>query len=233
VIESNRLHKNKYDYSESEFTDVSTRIKIKCPIHGIFIQLPYNHLAGKGCAECKRVKMLSGIERFILKSIGVHGEKYDYSKVEYKNNCTSVILTCKLHGEFKQEPRMHISGRGCPTCGRSRTSSQELSFLDQVGIPKEDRQIIIDGTRLQVDGIDRKTGTIYEYLGDYWHGNPKVYSSDVKILDGNVTCGEAYKNTFKRFDRLSSIGYKIKYIWETDWKNWIKSKERSIPIQDY
>ena len=58
------------------------------------------------------------IEEFILKAKEVHGDKYDYSKVEYKNNRTKVCIICPKHGEFWQIPKNHINkGTGCPKCG--------------------------------------------------------------------------------------------------------------------
>lgn len=55
-------------------------------------------------------------ETFIEGAIKVHGGKYDYSKVVYKNNATHVLIVCPEHGEFKQTPNMHLGGRGCPYC---------------------------------------------------------------------------------------------------------------------
>ena len=59
-------------------------------------------------------------EEFIEKSRLVHGDKYDYSKVEYVNNRTKVIITCPLHGDFSQTPHQHLSGAGCSKCKYNR-----------------------------------------------------------------------------------------------------------------
>lgn len=55
---------------------------------------------------------------FIERSIKIHGNKYDYSKVEYKNHRTKVIIVCPIHGEFEQTPKNHMNGQGCPQCGK-------------------------------------------------------------------------------------------------------------------
>lgn len=55
-------------------------------------------------------------EQFILESKNIFGDKYDYSKVEYKNIDTKVCIICPKHGEFWQTPSHHISGRGCTKC---------------------------------------------------------------------------------------------------------------------
>jgi hypothetical protein len=55
----------------------------------------------------------------VLKSFRkTHGKRYDYSKVEYKNNATKVKIICKIHGEFLQRPASHRRGQGCFKCGR-------------------------------------------------------------------------------------------------------------------
>ena len=62
-------------------------------------------------------------EEFIKEAIGVHGEKYDYSKVEYKNNKIKVCIICPEHGEFWQTPTLHINQKcGCPKCWKKDTN---------------------------------------------------------------------------------------------------------------
>ena len=56
-------------------------------------------------------------EEFIAKAKLVHGDKYDYSKVDYVNRKTKVCIICSKHGEFWQTPNHHLSGCGCPKCG--------------------------------------------------------------------------------------------------------------------
>lgn len=56
-------------------------------------------------------------EIFINDAINVHGNKYDYSKVEYINQLTKVCIVCPEHGEFWQTPKSHLNGHGCRKCG--------------------------------------------------------------------------------------------------------------------
>lgn len=54
---------------------------------------------------------------FIAKARGIHGDRFDYSKVEYKNNNTRVTIICPVHGEFSQSGRSHVNmERGCSQC---------------------------------------------------------------------------------------------------------------------
>lgn len=60
-------------------------------------------------------------EQFIAEAISVHGDKYDYSKVEYKTNRTKVCIICPTHGEFWQTPSGHLRGYECRKCGVEKT----------------------------------------------------------------------------------------------------------------
>ena len=52
-------------------------------------------------------------EQFIKEAKLIHGNKYDYSLVEYKNNSTKVKIICKAHGMFEQRPSDHLNNHGC------------------------------------------------------------------------------------------------------------------------
>ena len=75
-------------------------------------------------------KFSDNTESFISKAISVHGNKYDYSKVEYKNTGTKVILICKEHGEFLQTPNEHLVGSGCIDCAGLRKKTTEEFIED-------------------------------------------------------------------------------------------------------
>ena len=60
-------------------------------------------------------------KEFIKKSMLNHGDRYDYSKVEYINDIKKVIIICKEHGDYQQKPNVHYRS-GCPKCGLVRRS---------------------------------------------------------------------------------------------------------------
>lgn len=131
----NKVHRNKYDYSLAEFPDPgenpNKKIKIICPIHGVFEQALQVHRSGQGCPECKKIRIAdslrSSTEEFIEKSKRIHGDKYDYSKVNYINNREKVEIICPIHGSFYQKPNSHLSGQGCPECsGNKRLTTEEF-----------------------------------------------------------------------------------------------------------
>jgi len=63
-------------------------------------------------------------EEFIKKAKEIHGDKYDYSKVEYTRAKEKVIIICPIHGEFKQTPNDHLQTKGCKYCSYERTSKR-------------------------------------------------------------------------------------------------------------
>jgi hypothetical protein len=70
-------------------------------------------------------------KQFIEKSQKVHGDKYDYSKVDYIDCRTKVEIICPIHGSFWQEPRSHIWGRNCPSCGMINRKTKTLLTKEQ------------------------------------------------------------------------------------------------------
>lgn len=123
VERARAFHGDKYDYSETEYTHSKGKVIIICPIHGRFEQRASAHLDGQGCPVCSIEKSRTKEEDFILRVTKTHGDKYDYSKVEYKNAQTKVCIICPTHGEFWQTPSSHLNGIGCPVCGHKRTTS--------------------------------------------------------------------------------------------------------------
>jgi hypothetical protein len=132
IKKAKKIHGNKYDYSLVNYKNNSTKIKIICPKHGEFIQIPSNHLFNHGCDKCAReylikTKTLTTID-FIKKAKEIHGNKYDYSLVNYKNNSTKIKIICPKHGVFEQNPNSHISAKnGCSKCsGKSKITIKSL-----------------------------------------------------------------------------------------------------------
>ena len=120
IIDAKNIHDNKYDYSLVDYVKSSIKIKIICSTHGVFEQRPHGHLKGYGCPKCAgdKTKILkqSNTEEFITKANLIHGDKYNYSLVEYINNKSKIKIICPIHGEFEQSPSHHLSGNGCPKC---------------------------------------------------------------------------------------------------------------------
>lgn len=105
---------------------------------------------------------------------------------------------------------------GCPKCSKGPVSRLSSDWLDSLTIPALLREHHIKELNVRVDGFDPETNTVYEFLGDYWHGNPSKYCSE----DINPSCGKSYgflyEETFERISSLEELGYRVVYIWEKD-----------------
>jgi hypothetical protein len=137
---SNIIHNNKYDYSLVDYIDAHKKVKIICPEHGIFEQNLVNHSNGQNCPKCSYEKKYNNINNFIKQAIEIHGDKYDYSLVEYINSRTKIKILCSKHGMFEQLPNLHIHKQtGCPKCNTSKNelllekilTENNISFINQ------------------------------------------------------------------------------------------------------
>ena len=154
VKRSREIHGDKYDYSKVEYINAKSKVCIICPEHGEFWQLPHGHLNGAGCPKCASLcvknKLSSNLDKFVNKSHEIHGDKYDYSKVEYINNRTKVCIVCPEHGEFWQIPTNHLKGVGCPKCSGN--------------ISKTTKDFIFDSRKVHGDKYDY---TKVEYINNH------------------------------------------------------------------
>jgi len=114
-------HGDRYNYKLVKYINAKTKVKIICPEHGIFKQMSGSHLKGNGCPKCGVFELSNKFKKttqqFIEDAYCIHGDKYNYSLVQYRNNKTKVKIICHKHGIFKQTPNAHLQGNGCPKCG--------------------------------------------------------------------------------------------------------------------
>lgn len=136
-----KVHGKKYKYPLSEEFKVSDKILIECPSHGTFEQIGSQHLAGKGCSNCaneqKAINRTSTREYLLAKFEEIHGDRYQYnlpSKAAYRDK---IQITCKEHGVFKQEVRLHLQAKGCPKCSLSKGENAIALFLQRAGLKFE------------------------------------------------------------------------------------------------
>ena len=124
------LYGEKFTYEKTVYVDCKTPIVVTCPKHGDMQKHPITFVAGQsGCKKCNAEKSKLSTDVFIKKAIAIHGDKYDYSKVNYINAFTKVCIICPEHGEFWQKPNSHLSKQGCPKC---RASLFFYPFLNSV-----------------------------------------------------------------------------------------------------
>lgn len=120
IEKAKKVHGDRYDYSKVSYVNNKEKICIICRKHGEFNQSPLMHLRGNGCPICGREKLHHIFaftkEEFISRAKTVHGDKYDYTHVNYVNGRTNVDIMCPIHGIFSQNPTSHLNGSGCPIC---------------------------------------------------------------------------------------------------------------------
>ena len=110
-----------------------------------------------------------------------------------------------------------------------RGSTGEDSCLDYLNIPRIERvtrQVKIG--RYYVDGL--VGNNVYEFFGDFYHGNPKEYSSEKLIRGGTV--GEKWEKDKKRAEIIKSKGYNFKVIWESDWTDFQQGRTNKLKIKE-
>lgn len=118
IQKAKEIHGDKYDYSKTKYGyNKKDKIIVTCPKHGDFFISPDSHINGSGCKYCTKGNIFDAND-FIEKSLLIHGNKYDYSKVKYTGAHNKVKIICPIHGEFAQSPNKHIHGQGCPKCNK-------------------------------------------------------------------------------------------------------------------
>jgi hypothetical protein len=225
IEKARKIHGDKYDYSQIEYKTAQTKIKIICKDHGEFIQMPLNHLKGNQCYKCSGIVKTN--DDFIYKANKIHNNLYDYSKSKYSGTRKNIIITCKEHGDFIQKPNDHLSGNGCQKCCLGRFSKISIEWLDNI-MKKEnifiqhagnigEKEIIIDNKKIRFDGFCEENNTVFEFYGDFFHGNPELYrENDINPIN-KKSYGELYINTIQREEHIKNVGYNLIKIWENDY----------------
>lgn len=137
IIEAQKVHGNEYVYSKVNYKNNSTKVCIICLEHGEFWQTPNKHLNGQGCPKCAIKK--NGLNRrltqeeFEKKANNIHLNKYIYHN-DYQGCDKDILITCRIHGDFKQNAYIHLNGSGCPKCNQSKLELQVETYLKEHNI---------------------------------------------------------------------------------------------------
>jgi hypothetical protein len=195
INRANKIHNNQFDYSMTEYLNSHSKVKIICPTHGIFEQLPYHHLNGSKCASCSNSKQLNTTE-FIKRAQQIHSNKYDYKLVDYVNSRSKVKIICPIHGIFEQTPKNHtINKCDCPKCK---------------GFNKDDNDLIMQFKKIHGELYDY---SLYKYNGTKKfskfickkHGIFEQYTYNHLKGFGCSKCSGRYKYTNQDFIEKANI----------------------------
>ena len=132
------LNRNDIDYSKFIYLGNNKKGKCKCNVCGHEWEcVPMSLFNGHGCPRCavehKARKLSKSNDMVISQFKEVNGDKYDYSKVDYKNDRTCVEIICKTHGSFWQKPCLHLRGHGCPRCADNGVKLSKEEFINKIG----------------------------------------------------------------------------------------------------
>ena len=223
------MHGNSYEYVWSSYKTTKDKMDIICKIHGMFKQTPEKHLIGQGCIKCSYNKISCDKKKpheiFEQQLYEKCNEKYKCID-KYINSKTKIKFICEEHDyEFEQCPQNILRGHvGCPKCqpcGWSKAAQEWIESIEASEgkhiqhMPREPEKVI---GGLKVDGWCEETQTIYEFHGDYWHGNPRKYQwrmDEVNMSNGK-TFGQLYIETCEKTQYLRSLGYRVIEKWETN-----------------
>lgn len=216
---SSKVHNNFFTYNNCEFKNVSSKVRITCPIHGMFTQKANNHLRGQGCQKCKqegikhRITTISSnfqstkrnsTSEFINKVKSVIGEKYELSLVNYSTSNKKVDVICKEHGIFKITPNKLLLGRGCRMCARNAKLTTD-GFIERAKVANDDKydysKTKYIGTHNYVTITCKEHGDFTQYPSNHLRGqgcpicNESHLEKDVRniLLENNIEFIRQYK----------------------------------------
>lgn len=202
------IHSGFYDYSSSEFTSMSSKINIICPIHGQFSTLARKHLQEKrGCPTCGRVKNRCSqsimYQDFFDKAVDRHGYSYSYAETSLRYLSDDIDIVCPTHGVFTLVASDHIHGRGCPKCRpNGSTPENELAdFIHGLGhdIVRNSRKVI---PPMELDIIIPSLRIAFEFNGIFWHSEQ---------------AGKSVEYHQKKTFQTAQAGYRLFHVYESDW----------------
>lgn len=209
-----KAHGELYDYSLVRYTGYKKNVKIICKTHGTFNQRPSHHSSGSGCPKCgsesTASKKFKSNSYFITKSKSIHGDRYDYSLVDYVTAKTNVTIICKEHGIFEQVPNKHTSGQGCPLCGIKKLKEKYTGWTT---------------TNWEKSAkVSKNFDSFKVYVIKCWNNEEEFY----KI-------GRTYTTVHRRFNSLLPYSYEIlhEFIFETaeeafDYENQLQREHKYL-----
>lgn len=176
IQKAKQIHGDKYDYSKVEYINNNTKVCIIChekdefgEEHGEFWKTPHNFLKPQFCPKCSgKAKM--DLETFIKRAKAIHGDKYDYSKVNIVNVKTKITIICPEHGEFEQNINKHIQGKqGCPICGMKQAGNKRRSSTEEfIQKAKKIHRNLYDYSKVEYVNNSTKVCIICPTHGEFW-----------------------------------------------------------------
>ena len=216
------IHGDKYDYSKTKYNGMNKKVCIICPVHGEFWQIASKHLQGCNCQKCVKNYRLT-TEEFIKRAIEIHGDRYDYSKVNYNNIGTKVCIICKEHGEFWITPFNHLNGKGCSKCAKNRKLTLE-EFVEKSRLIHGDKY---NYSKVQYINANIPVCIICNKCGNEFWQTPGNHLS-------GKGCGNCFKSHLEEEVESLLIKNEIEYIPQCNKKyfKWLDKSSFDFYIKD-
>lgn len=182
ILKARKVHGDMYSYKNAMYNGYGKPITVTCPTHGDFITTARLHLGGCKCPKCTGNRPQMNTEEFIIDARKVHGDLYDYSKVNYIKSIQKVEIICPKHGSFFVTPNNHISKKvGCPLCSREQKALTTEQFIEKAKAIHNDKydysRVLYNNNREKVEIICPIHGSFftspYVHLSKKQKGCPK------------------------------------------------------------
>ena len=235
IKDAKKVHGDKYIYKEINFSKKTDVIEIICRKHGGFKTTPLRHLQGHNCPHCAvNAKMTT--EDFITKARQIHGDKYDYSKVEYVNNRTKVCIICKECGnEFLMTPNSHLSGQKCRICAYKEMGlHKRMTTEDFITKARQIHGDKYDYSKVEYVNFDTPVCIICSEKDDNGIIHGEFWQTPHKHLSGGC-CSKCNEFKLEREVRLLLEKNNIDYIFQTSKKDfkWLNRLSLDFYLPNY
>ena len=144
----------------------------------------------------------SNTKDFIRKAQTVHGDRYDYSLVDYVGADSKVQVICKAHGVFLTRPADHVRGHGCPNCAdhKKLTKEEFVQRASKVHGSKYDySEVVYSGNKTKVVIVCKHHGPFMQIPNSHLSGR------------GCNKCSGTIKKTKEDFVLNSNTTHNYKY----------------------
>jgi hypothetical protein len=172
IQECRNIHGDKYILDNVVYYNQKSAIVPICRKHGEWVTSADAFIHSKiGCPKCAHKYMSRSQDEFILECMRLHGDKYDLSKIIYKNKRTRITPICKIHGEWNTIAHSFVCGSGCPKCKKSKGEGIVQTILKEKCIAydfqkKFDGCISENGKSLKFDFYLPHENICIEYDGE-------------------------------------------------------------------
>lgn len=203
-------------------------LKSRCKCHKWKSSIS-NRSSGRGCPYCVSQAICAHNNFAILYPELLQEWDYDNNEVDPTKVSPHTGLICQWkcdkHHKWKTSVNHRTQGTQCPQCSTSKGYSRKqiewiINMMDKENINIQHAECESGEYYIpcigKVDGFCRENNTVYEFHGDFWHGNPLLFDpNDINAVNKKLF-GDLYRQTIERDNKIRSLGYNLIVKWETE-----------------